>query len=103
MDSYKCYDKKGEKFEKIDSLARLLKILSVENRLEILCILKKNEHCVCEVMECVDISQSLISHHFKDLREAGLVVSEKRGRRVYYSLTDFGEKVVNLLFQIKKL
>lgn len=62
--------------------------------------MRKGEHCVCELMEHVDLSQSLISHHLKDLKDAGVVVDEKRGLRVYYSLTDKGKHITNLLFQI---
>jgi len=49
------------------------------------------------MMKHVDMSQSLISHHLKDLKEAGLVTDEKRGLRVYYSLTDKGKRITNLL------
>jgi DNA-binding transcriptional ArsR family regulator len=51
-------------------------------------------------MEHVDMSQSLISHHLKDLKDACIVVDEKRGLRVYYSLTDVGIHITNQLFQI---
>jgi DNA-binding transcriptional ArsR family regulator len=53
-------------------------------------------------MEHVDMSQSLISHHLKDLKDAGLVTDEKRGLRVYYWLTDKGRKITNLIFQISE-
>jgi len=48
------------------------------------------------------MSQSLISHHLKDLKDAGVVMDEKRGLRVYYWLTDKGKHITNLLFQIPK-
>jgi len=65
-----------------------------------LCILRDGEYCVFEMMEHLDLSQSLISHHLKDLKDAGVVVREKRGLRIYYSLTEHGKYITNLLFQI---
>ena len=38
----------------------------------------------CEMVEPLGVSQPTVSHHLKVLRRAGLVVSEKRGRWVYY-------------------
>jgi len=67
-----------------------------------LCILRQGEHCVCEIMKHVKMSQSLISHHLSDLKEAGIVIDDKRGLRVYYSLTEEGKHITNLLFQIPK-
>lgn len=88
-------------YKRIVSLSSLLKIVSEENRLKLLCILKNEEHCICEIMEHVDMSQSLISHHLADLKNTGLVVDEKRGQRVYYQLTKLGKKIMSLLEEIK--
>jgi len=68
--------------------------------LKILCMLRRGGHCVCELEEYVCLSQSLISHHLKDLKDAGIVMDEKKGLRVYYSLTKKGEKIINLLFTL---
>lgn len=102
MGSYNCCNQNKTEFKRIVSLSSLLKIVSEESRLKLLCVLKNGEHCVCEIMEHVDMSQSLTSHHLKDLKEAGLVVDKKRGQWVYYSLTDLGENITDLLFQIKQ-
>ena len=100
MSSYSCCSSKSSESKKVTSLSSLLKIVSEESRLKLLCILRKGKHCVCELMEHVNLSQSLISHHLKDLKEAGIVTDEKKGLRVYYSLTKKGERIINLLFKI---
>lgn len=100
MSSYNCCTPEKKEFKKIVSLSSLLKIISEESRLKLLCVLKKNKHCVCETMEHVDMSQSLISHHLADLKNIGLVVDEKRGQRVYYRLTKLGNKIMSLLEKI---
>lgn len=42
--------------------------------------------CVCDLIEPSGRSQPTVSHHLKILREAGLVVSEKRGVWAWYSV-----------------
>lgn len=101
MGSYKCCCPDKSEFKKIVSLSSLLKIVAEENRLKLLCILKNGEHCVCETLGHLDMSQSLISHHLTDLKNAGLVADEKRGQRVYYRLTKLGKKIMSLLGEIK--
>lgn len=100
MNSYSCCTTLTKESKQVTSLSSLLKLVSEESRLRLLCVLKKGEHCVCELMEHVDMSQSLISHHLKDLKDAGIVTDEKKGIRVYYSLTKKGEHIVNFLFKI---
>lgn len=53
-------------------------------------------------MEHINFSQSLISHHLKDLKDAGIIIDEKRGLNVFYSLTHKGKKITDLLFSIDK-
>ncbi|MPM76099.1 hypothetical protein SDC9_123094 [bioreactor metagenome] len=97
---YKCCSIDDSKSKKVRELSALLKIVSENSRLQILCILQKDEHCVCELMEETKLSQSLISHHLKDLKDSNLVTDRKEGKWVYYSLTDEGKRITNLLFQI---
>lgn len=75
----------------------LLKVLAEENRLHILRMLKRGEHCVCQIIERLDLSQSLVSHHLKSLKEAGLIRDDKRGMWVYYSLTPRGSRACDLI------
>jgi ArsR family transcriptional regulator len=80
----------------------MLKLLSVDNRLKILCVLSTGGHCVCELMEHFEMSQSLISHHLADLKENELVIDKQTGKNVYYSLTNKGKKVFKLLNKISE-
>jgi len=100
MSSYSCCSVSSKESKNIKSLSQLLKLVTEESRLKLLCILKKGEHCVCEIMEHVPLSQSLISHHLKDLKDAGIVEDKKKGLYVYYSLTKKGKNIINLLFKI---
>ncbi len=100
MGSYNCCTLSSNKSKKVVSLSSLLKIVSEESRLKLLCVLQKGEHCVCEMMEYVNLSQSLISHHLKDLKDAEIVTDKKKGLYVYYSLTKKGRHIINLLFKL---
>lgn len=102
MRSYKCCSGRKTGTKEIEELSSLLKIISDHNRLQILCILQKDEHCVCELMEHVKLSQSLISHHLKDLKDFDLVSDRKDGKWSYYSLTSKGQKITNLIFKVNK-
>ncbi|HEX2884668.1 MAG TPA: metalloregulator ArsR/SmtB family transcription factor [Candidatus Limnocylindria bacterium] len=49
--------------------------------------------CACDFTECCTVSQPTVSHHLKVLREAGVVVGERQGTNVVYSLSpDFAER-----------
>ena len=70
-------------------LERLFKALADRNRLKILNILLRAGGapvCVCEFQPALDISQPTVSHHLKQLTEAGLLLREKRGTFAYFSL-----------------
>ena len=68
--------------------ASLLKALADDTRLAIIGRLAaSDELCVCEIEAHVKhLSQPTISHHLKQLREAGLVTAERRGTWIYYAI-----------------
>ena len=66
-------------------LADYLQIISDENRLAILNLLKSGPLCVCEIFPALDIPQNLASHHLKVLRDGGLVGYERQGTKIIYS------------------
>lgn len=80
----------------VDSLGKLLRLIGDEKRLKLLIVLQDGgSHCVCDFEDHVaGASQSLLSHHLADLRQAGLVETEKQGQRVYYRLTEYGRRVM---------
>jgi ArsR family transcriptional regulator len=50
-------------------------------------LISRNEKglCACDIEQAVKLSQAAVSHHMGQLRRAGLVNAEKRGRWIYYS------------------
>jgi ArsR family transcriptional regulator len=63
-----------------------LKIISEENRLKILCLLKDGEKCVCDIWQYLGLAQNLVSHHLKVLKNFGLVSSRQEGLKAIYSI-----------------
>lgn len=70
----------------IDKLVRILKLLGDESRLNILFALEDEPCSVSHIMEKTGLSQPLASFHLKVLREAGLVVTERKGTFVFNAL-----------------
>jgi ArsR family transcriptional regulator len=69
-------------------LERLFKALADRNRLRILNVLLQAGEavCVCEFQPTLEISQPTVSHHLKQLVEAGILEREKRGTFAFYRL-----------------
>ena len=78
-------------------LTPLLKLISDPSRLAILLNLRRQALCVNELVKTTRLSQSLVSHHLKDLRDGKLVIGEKLGRQVTYSLTAEGNRIMQIL------
>src|SRR5215216_4458685 len=68
--------------------AARFRALGDETRLRLLEQLGDGERNVAELMELMDLGQSLVSHHLRALREAGLVRDRRDGRWVYYSIAE---------------
>ncbi|MCP4710664.1 MAG: winged helix-turn-helix transcriptional regulator [Planctomycetes bacterium] len=64
----------------------LLKAMSNEARLMILCRLLENEKSVTELEHLIGLSQSAISQHLAILRANDLVKTERSGQSIKYSL-----------------
>ncbi|MGB4592466.1 MAG: metalloregulator ArsR/SmtB family transcription factor [Coriobacteriia bacterium] len=64
----------------------VLKALADENRLAIVRMLADGEHCVCDLATGLDLSDALVSHHLKRLRDAGLVKTRRVGTWLHCSL-----------------
>lgn len=77
--------------------AELAHGLSDASRQRILELLRGGERRVSDVVELTGLSQPNASKHLACLRGCGLVVSEKRGREVFYALSDGLDEVLDAL------
>lgn len=75
--------------DRLRAIAALrFRALGDETRLRILEALTAGESTVSELTLGVDVGQSLMSHHLRILREAGLVTDRRTGRWIYYSIAE---------------
>lgn len=86
-----------ENFDSAD--VRALSVLGGETRYRIVRALveSEDEMCVCEFDPVLDVSESAVSHAFRELYDAGLVEREKRGRWRYYKATERAEAILDAL------
>lgn len=75
--------------------AQLLKQMSNEHRLMILCTLGAGEMSVGDLNEHIPLSQSALSQHLANLRNAGLVGTRKESQTVYYRLQ--GDEAIQII------
>jgi ArsR family transcriptional regulator len=73
--------------EQAAELAHAFAALADPVRLKLLnLIATAGEVCSCDLLAPLERSQPTISHHTKVLSDAGLIVGEKRGRWVWWSV-----------------
>jgi DNA-binding transcriptional ArsR family regulator len=70
----------------LTSCAARLKVLADETRLAVLQQLLAGPKHVAQINAVLTIDQSLLSHHLRVLRDAGLVTAERDGKAVLYRL-----------------
>lgn len=73
--------------ESAERLAQVFKALGDPTRVRLLSLIAAHsdgEACVCDLTDPVGLSQPTVSHHLKQLVDAGLITREQRGRWSYY-------------------
>lgn len=87
---HECCDKSYIQLNTKDerAVSGLFKLLGEPSRLKIVCALMGTQMCVQHLAEEIGMEQSALSHQLRNLRNAGLVKSEKDGKQVMYSLDD---------------
>ena len=72
-----------------EQVARAFKAIGDPTRVRLLSLIaahEGSEACVCDLVDPVGLSQPTVSHHLKQLVDAGLVTREQRGKWAYYRL-----------------
>lgn len=72
--------------EMMRELMAVTKALADEQRVRMLLALRRQELCVCQIVELVGLATSTVSKHMSILKQARLVESRKEGRWMYYRL-----------------
>ncbi len=80
---------------------RLYKCLGNSNRRKIIYCIGDGEKCVNEISECLELEQSLVSHHLKELVDCGIVEKHRDGKKIYYQVSEL--KIIELLEKGKEI
>jgi len=87
--------------ENLQTPAFLAKSLSDENRLRILLCISNRKKSVSAIVEELQLSQPLVSHHLKELKRSLLVEVERNGPFVYYKISD--KRIIDILKKLNVL
>ena len=69
-------------------MINILKALADETRLRIISQLLKSEMCVCEIEQCLGLTQSNASRHLTVLKKAGILYSYKNAQWTYFKISN---------------
>jgi len=89
--------------ERAAELEAVLKALADRHRLRIVNLLLRADGepvCVCEVQPQLGLSQGTVSHHLKQLVDAGIARRESRGTYSYFSLVPGALDSVREVFSV---
>lgn len=83
------------------SLNIMFKALSDPIRRKILFLLKERDMTAGEIASHFEISWPSVTHHLNLLKQAGMVIDERKGQNIYYSLnTSVFEELVSFGLEI---
>ena len=81
--------------------AEMCKVFSNPTRLEILNLLRDKEMSVTELIEKTKLSQANISQHLSIMKSKWIVISDRKGKNIYYRLTN--PKIIKAFDIIKEI
>jgi len=85
--------------EKDEQIALLAKAMGHPARVAIIRLLLKKQTCICgDIVDELPLSQSTVSQHLKELKEAGLIQGEITGVKTCYCINEVKWKKIGKLF-----
>lgn len=76
------------KEEDFQTVADIFKQLCDGSRIRIFWLLCHCEECVINLASLVEMTSPAVSHHLRQLKSSGLIVSRRDGKEVYYKAAD---------------
>jgi len=84
-DQLKAYLEQDSQFQTVSDI---FKQLSDSTRTKVFWLLCHCEECVLDISSLMEMSSPAVSHHLKQLKSSGLIVSRREGKEVYYKAAD---------------
>ncbi|MCJ8164541.1 metalloregulator ArsR/SmtB family transcription factor [Pontibacter sp. E15-1] len=74
---------------KLERTANVLKCMAHPMRLSIIDLLEQRDRLtVSQLQEVLQIEQSLLSHHLTNMRDKGILSTQRQGKNIFYFLAD---------------
>ena len=84
----------------IQDFSQVLKLAGNEVRMKILILLQKEERlCVCDLGEILDMKIPAVSQHLRKLKDGNLLLTEREGTTIFYSINPYSQPVLSSLFR----
>ena len=81
--------------------AELCGALADKHRLLLLYALADNPKSVTELVQRIGLSQPAVSRHLRIMRQSGIVSAERRGKSIYYFVTD--QRIVRAMDMLRTI
>lgn len=94
-----CCQGNSKTYRKIEESVDTLNAISEPNRLRILCTLSKEEICVCDLAQKLNMQQNLVSFHLKTLYDVGILEKKREGNNIFYFIKKDWKKRVENIFE----
>lgn len=82
----------------LNELSKKLRVIGDESRIKILCMIFNEKNiCVSDIAQKLNLSVAIVSHHLQSLKEEGILIGEREGKRINYQLAND-----NFILDLKK-
>ena len=86
--------------ESFRTVSDIFKLLADPSRARIFWLLCHCEECVVNISFLTDMSSPAVSHHLRQLKDGGLIVSRREGKEVYYKAASAGQvRLLHLMME----
>jgi len=83
------------------SLSRIIQLAGNEVRMKILLLVQaEGKLCVCDLSDVLEMKIPAVSQHLRKLKDAGLLVTQRKGTVIYYLVSEAHRDTVEALLNI---
>jgi DNA-binding transcriptional ArsR family regulator len=87
----------AQRKKQVQRTANQIKQVSDATRIMAVLLIAEGERHVSSICEVVNMHQPAVSHHLALLRHGGIIAPRRQGKNVFYSLTDTGKQLAEII------
>jgi len=85
-----------QRLKQLQQASSRLKLVSDPTRMLLVLMLADSERSIGSICDVMNVSPPAVSYHLVLLRLGGIVLPQRQGKQVFYSLTEFGEELAQV-------